>query len=141
MGTQRSRARPRALSARQATWLLLRSVASLSDEERRLRQRVLTTPTIQAAFTAVEAFRVMVGTRDRTALDSWLTDAETSVVPERRTFAASVRRDYAAIAAALELPWSSGQVEGHVTKIKLRKREMYGRGKLDLLRRRVLLAS
>jgi len=41
----------------------------------------------------------------------------------------------------LEYPWSSGQVEGQVTKIKLRKREMYGRGKFDLLRRRVLLAS
>ena len=58
----------------------------------------------------------------------------------RQVVLASVRRDYAAIAAALELPRSSGQVEGHVTTSKLRKREMYGRSKLDLLRRRVLLA-
>jgi transposase len=62
-------------------------------------------------------------------------------VPEIRTFAASVRRDYAAIAAGLALPWNSGQVEGQVTKIKLRRRQMYGRGTLDLLRRRVILAS
>jgi transposase len=134
--------RQRALSARQATWLLLRPIADLTDEERTLRTRLLTrTPAIQVVFSAVEAFRAMVRTRDRAALDPWLEAAEGSSVPEIRSFAASVRRDYGAIAAALESPWSSGQVEGHVTKIKLRKREMYGRGKLDLLRRRVLLAS
>jgi transposase len=120
----------------------LRPSADLTDEERALRRRLLTsTPAIQVALTAVDAFRSMVRTRDRAALDPWLAAAEGSVVPEIRTFAASVRRDYAAIAAALESPWSSGQVEGHVTKIKLCKRAMYGRGKLDLLRRRVLLAS
>lgn len=107
-----------------------------------MRTRLLAAaPTIRLALTAVDAFRCMVRGRDREALDPWLEKAEASAVPAIRTFAASIRRDYAAIAAALEYAWSSGQVEGQVTKIKLRKREMYGRGKLDLLRRRVLLAS
>ena len=43
--------------------------------------------------------------------------------------------------AALTLPWSSGQTEGHITKLKLIKRQMYGRANFDLLRRRVLLAA
>lgn len=141
-GEQAASPRPRPLSPRQATWLLLRPVADLNNEERALRARLLaSTPTIRLALTAVDAFRRLVRGRDRAALDPWLEGAEASAVPAIRTFAASIRRDYAAVAAALEYAWSSGQVEGQVTKIKLRKREMYGRAKLDLLRRRVLLAS
>jgi transposase len=132
----------RPLSPRQATWLLLRPISALTDEERTMRTRLLAgTPVIRAALAAVEAFRAMVHTQERAALDPWLAAATSSTVAAIRTFAAGVRRDYAAIAAALEYSWSSGQVEGQVTKIKLRKREMYGRGNFDLLRRRVLLAS
>lgn len=116
---------------RQATWLLPRPLADLSEEERTLRTRVLTgTPAIRTALTVVERFRTMVRTRDRAVLDPWLEAATTSVVPQIRT-----------VAAALEYAWSSGHVEGQVTKIKLRKREMYGRCKFDLLRRRVLRAN
>jgi len=130
------------LSPRQATWLLLRSLDTLTAEERTLRDRLLAqNPAIEVAFRAITTFRHMVRTRDRAALDPWLEAAEVSSVPAIRAFAASLRRDYAAVAAALEHSWSSGQVEGQVTKIKLCKRQMYGRGKLDLLRRRVLLAS
>ncbi len=130
------------LSPRQATWLLLRSLDTLTAEERTLRDRLLAqNPAIEGAFRAITAFRDMVRTRDRAALDPWLEAAEASPGPAIRAFAASIRRDYAAVAAALEHAWSSGQVEGQVTKIKLCKRQMYGRGKLDLLRRRVLLAS
>ena len=130
------------LSPRQATWLLLRSLDTLTTEERTLRDRLLAqTPAIEGAFRAITTFRHMVRTRDRAALDPWLEAAEVSSVPAIRAFAASLRHDYAAVAAALEHTWSSGQVEGQVTKIKLCKRQMYGRGKLDLLRRRMLLAS
>jgi len=121
---------------------LLRPLGHLTVEDRLLRARLLAdTPAIRAAFTVVDAFREMVRTRNRDALDPWLTAAETSSVAPIRTFAAGIRRDYAAVAAAFEHPWSSGQVEGFVNKIKLQKRAMYGRGKFDLLRRRVLLAS
>jgi len=134
--------RPRPLSPRQATWLLLRPRADLTGEERTIRARLLAnTPAIRRSLTVVDAFRHLLRTRDREGLDPWLDAAEASAVPAIRAFVASIRRDYAAVAAALEYPWSSGQVEGQVTKIKLRKREMYGRGKFDLLRRRVLLTS
>ncbi len=60
---------------------------------------------------------------------------------EVRSFAAKSRPDKAAIDAALAYPWSSGQGEGQVTKTKLVKRQMYGRAKFGLLRKRVLLAG
>lgn len=57
---------------------------------------------------------------------------------ELRAVASFMRRDYAAIVAGLTLPWSQGQTEGQVTRLKLVKRQMYGRGKLDLLHRRLV---
>ena len=57
------------------------------------------------------------------------------------SFARQLQRDEAAVRAALTLPWSTGQVEGHIHRLKLIKRQMYGRAKLDLLRIRVLHAA
>jgi transposase len=59
-------------------------------------------------------------------------------VAELRTFAAGVRQDYGAVAAALEYPWSNGPVEGQINRLKTIKRQMYGRANFDLLRARVL---
>jgi transposase len=53
----------------------------------------------------------------------------------------ALRKDQAAIQAALDYGWSSGRVEGHITRINWVKRQMYGRGSIDLLKRRVMLAS
>ena len=58
-----------------------------------------------------------------------------------RSFVTGLRRDQDAVTAGLTLPWNSGAVEGHVNRIKMIKRQMYGRAKPDLLRRRVLLAD
>jgi len=64
---------------------------------------------------------------------------EVAEIPELRAFAAGLRRDWDAVQAGLTLPWSSGAVEGHVNRIKMLKRQMYGRANVDLLRSRVLL--
>ncbi len=83
----------------------------------------------------------MVRERRAECLDGWLDSAAISDFPELRRFANGIRRDYDAVRAALELPWSQGPVEGHVTRLKLIKRQMFGRAKLDLLRQRVLNAA
>ncbi len=62
-------------------------------------------------------------------------------LPSLHTFVNGLERDLAAVTAGLTLPWSSGIVEGHVNRIKMIKRQMYGRAGLGLLRKRVLLAS
>jgi hypothetical protein len=61
--------------------------------------------------------------------------------PALRSFVTGLRRDQDAVTAGLTLRWSSGAVEGHVNRIKMLKRQMYGRANPDLLRRRVLLAT
>jgi transposase len=71
-------------------------------------------------------------------LDAWLSSAEASRLPELESFARGIQNDKAAVQAGLTLPWSTGPVEGHVNRLKLLKRSMYGRAKLPLLRARVL---
>ncbi len=64
-----------------------------------------------------------------------------SQTPELRSFARGLGRDEAAVRAGLDLPWSQGQTEGQITRLKLIKRQGYGRAKFDLLRQRVLHAA
>ena len=77
----------------------------------------------------------------RTPFDRWLDDASTGGVRAVETFARGLAQDGAAVRAALTTSWSNGQTEGQITKLKLLKRQMYGRANLDLLRRRLLLAA
>jgi len=83
-------------------------------------------------------FGVMVRNHSADALAPWLAEAAGS---ELRAFATGLRQDEQAVRAALLLPWSSGQVEGQVTRLKLVKLQSYGRAKLDLLKARLLRAA
>ena len=73
-----------------------------------------------------------------THLDPWITEAKVSLVA---SFATGITRDKAAVRAAITEPWSNGQTEGQITKLKLVKRQMYGRAKLDLLEARLIGAA
>ncbi len=92
-------------------------------------------PILVRARELVERFHQMVRDRDPDALPSWITDAAGSVLA---SFGKGIVADQAAVAAALTQPWSNGQTEGQITRLKLVKRQMYGRGKLDLLRARLI---
>jgi len=83
----------------------------------------------------------LVKYRRPAALEPWLRRAEASGLPAFARFAASLRRDQAAVTAAIALPWSQGPVEGFNQKIKRLKRLMYGRARFDLLRARILHAQ
>jgi transposase len=92
-------------------------------------------PVLVSARDLVERFHRMVRDRDSAALPAWITDAAGSVLA---SFGKGIIADQAAVAAAMTQPWSNGQTEGQITKLKLVKRQMYGRAKLDLLRARLL---
>jgi transposase len=92
-------------------------------------------------YTLIQEFLAGVRGRDATVLDAWLGAAEQSGVPELSGFALGLRRDRAAVEAALQLPWSQGQTEGQINRLKMIKRQMYDRANLDLLRQRVLYAA
>jgi transposase len=87
----------------------------------------------------VTAFADITTQRRGRDLEKWITIASTQ--PQLRSFTTGLRRDQDAVTAGLSLPWSSGVVEGHVNRIKMLKRQMYGRANPDLLRRRILLAD
>lgn len=134
-------ATPRRRSARQVAWLLLRPSDELEVEARGYVERLLENcPAVQQAATLARAFLHLVRQRDLEALDRWFQQARDSPLPELERFAAGLQRDGAAVRAALSLPYSNGQVEGQVNKLKLVKRMAYGRAKFDLLRQRVLAA-
>jgi transposase len=132
----------RVLSPRQAVWLFLRDEDDLTAAQGAYRAELLRCcPDIATALSLVEEFQRLVRARDAPALVAWLSAAETSGLREFREFAGGLRRDCGAVEAAVTCAWSSGQVEGQVTRLKLVKRGMYGRAGFPLLRQRFLLAG
>jgi len=129
-------------SPRQARWLLLRAAENLTSEERAYRTALLDAePTVREVRQLVADFEMLVRTRDAPGLIAWIERADASSLPEVRSFAAGLRRDRAAVDAALSSPWSNGQTEGQINRLKVLKRQMYGRAKLDLLEKRFLYAA
>jgi transposase len=132
----------RALSPRQARWLLLRPPPDTEREEHAYREQLLQSdPDIRQAYALTMEFVELVRRRERDKLAPWLDRASRSQLPEMVEFARGLERDRAAIEAALTYEWSSGQVEGQITRLKLRKRESFGRASFELLKRWVLLAG
>jgi transposase len=95
-------------------------------------------PTLAAARDLMEQFHRMFRVRDTDALAGWVTDASTSLLA---SFGKGIVADLAAVRAALTEPWSNGQTEGQITKLKLVKRQMHGRARLDLLRARLTVPA
>jgi transposase len=121
---------------RRAVRLLTGEPDKLSDDDYRFVTTLLElSPTIATAVDLIRRFATMVKDQVAGALDGWLREAEASALA---SFAAGLRRDEDAVRAALSEPWSNGQVEGQVNRLKVIKREMYGRAGFDLLRCRVL---
>jgi len=129
-------------SPRQARWLLLRAAETLTSDERAYRAVLLDAePVIREVQQLAIDFGALVRTRVAPSLVAWLARADASSVPELRSFAAGIRRDRAAVDAALSSPWSNGQTEGQINRLKVLKRQMYDRAKLDLLEKRFLYAA
>ena len=121
--------------------MLVRRPDELEVADREIVERLCQhSADIATAYHLAQDFMVMVRERQAAALERWLDRAATSAIPEIGSFMAGLQRDKAAVLAALELPWSNGQVEGEINRLKLIKRSMYGRANFDLLRQRVLAA-
>jgi transposase len=132
---------PTLLPPKQLVWVFLKDREQLENTEQAFLEFVCQDPVVQQAYCLSQSFRRMVRERQSEKLPEWLTSAEKSSMPEMNHFASSMRQDYLAIFSALRENWSNGQTEGQNTRLKLLKRQMYGRAKLDLLRQRVLYRS
>jgi transposase len=95
-------------------------------------------PLLQRLRTLSSAFLTLVCERRPEALDPWLAQARESGLAKLARFAQSLEQDLEAVRAALELPWSNGQTEGQINRLKAIKRQMYGRAGFNLLRARVM---
>lgn len=129
-------------SPRRARWILVKEADALRSDELAFRERLLANDTeIAGVVERVTVFTEMVRERQSERLDAWIEEAKASGVSEVRGFAEGLERDRKAVEAALRTQWSNGQVEGHVNRLKLLKRSMYGRANLDLLKARVLYGT
>jgi transposase len=132
---------PALVPPRQAAFLFLRCPEKLrAEEQEQLSKLRQIDPEVALAYDLVQQFAQMLRTRTGAHLDAWLAQVECSKLPELQSFASGVEKDKDAVRAGLTWWVNNGTVEGHVTKLKLIKRQGYGRAGFPLLRKRVLHA-
>jgi transposase len=135
-------AEPQPPKVRHAAGWILRHPDSLdTDEQTKLKQVRATCPHLDALAGHVTSFAQMMTGRHGERLDAWIAAVDADGQPDLHSFTAGLERDHDAVRNGLTLPHSSGAVEGQVNRIKMIKRQMDGRAKFDLLRKRILLAT
>jgi transposase len=126
-------------TARQVSLLFLRHPSDLTDTQRTYLTAVCRADALIAtAYAVTQEFGGILRERQGEWLDAWIETACTCAVAALHGFATGLRADYAAVKAGLTLEWSNGQTEGQINRLKMLKRQMYGRAGFDLLRQRVL---
>jgi transposase len=126
-------------SPRQAAMLLARRPEKLKPDQKQLLAKLNECcPEIPILYDLTQGFAQVFRDKQSEHLQTWLDQARGTGLLEIGHFCDGLRRDEKAVNAAVILPWSNGQVEGQIHRLKLVKRQMYGRAKFNLLRRRVL---
>jgi transposase len=134
--------RHKPLTTRRATRLVLKRPRQRTNADTQLLAQLQNQHRDMAvAIELAQDFCALVRERQADGFDHWLARALASGVAPLRRFATGLRADYEAVKAGLRLPWSNGPVEGHINRLKMLKRQMFGRAKLDLLSRRFLHAA
>jgi transposase len=123
-------------------WILTHPDHLDEDDTLALKNLLARCPTLQDTARHVASFAEMLTGQHGERLDAWMAEVEAAKdLPELHSFVRGLKKDYAAVLNGLTRPESSGAVEGNVNRIKMFKRQMYGRAGFALLRKRVLLAS
>lgn len=129
-------------SPREIAWWFCLPISRLTNKQHEQLQLLQEgNSELSSLYDLAQAFFRMIREHSSSQLSLWMQDALESQTPELRGFARGLGRDEAAVRAGLSLPWSQGQTEGQITRLKLIKRQGYGRAKFDLLRKRVLHAA
>ncbi len=130
------------ISPQQASWYFVMSKDHLTAEQRRHTEEFCqSSPDLALAYELSQDFLHILTHQQANELNNWFRRAKQSHVAELISLAKSMQQDASAISAACSLPWSQGQVEGQINRLKCVKRQMYGRAHFELLRLRFLRAS
>jgi transposase len=128
-------------TAKNVAALFMRREEKLSDEQKEYLGRLCASDgTLADARLLTQELAKMIRGLEGEKLDGWLKEAESSEAEVMRKFAAGLKKDLSAVRAGLTESWSTGPVEGFINKVKLLKRQGYGRANFDLLRARALAA-
>ena len=133
--------RPTPRPRRILKWITTRPELLQPEEAFDLKEIHGACPELEAATRHVRGFADMMTNLRGHELPDWIAGVLGDDLPSIRAFAQGLQYDEEAVIAGLSTTWSSGQVEGQVTRVKLIKRQGYGRAKLDLLRKRILLMT
>jgi transposase len=129
----------RSYTPHRAVWLFVQAQKKLTRQEQAdIEEFQRRSADLVGLRDLIQRFVTLMQQRSLEQLDIWIADATNASWSEVRRFAHGLHNDYASISAALTLPWSQGQVEGQVNRLKLLKRQMYGRATFEVLRQRVL---
>lgn len=120
---------------------MVRQPEMLSAPDAQLLTYIRQDAEVERSYGLAQHFLPLIRQRRPDQFNRWLENCQTSQVAELQLFAAGLQQDYAAVRAALTEQWSTGPVEGHINRVKLIKRQMFGRAKFDLLKQRVLHAA
>ncbi len=137
-GRPRKEPAPRRLSSRRAAFLMISSAQKRTARQKQWIKQLCQDNEIHQVFLLSQRFVTSLKARHAEALEDWLKRARKSSCAEIRNFVKGIDLDAAAVQAAFSLPWSNGITEGHINRLKLIKRQMYGRAHIDLLRVKVL---
>ena len=125
-------------SSLKLAWLMVLPETKLTERDPAMLKHILQDDVVAQCHRLIHRFRKALHDRDPAEFDQWLQTAEKSSLKQIRSFAKSLRDDYAFIRAAFTSPWSNGHTEGQITRLKFIKRQMYGRASFPLLRQKVL---
>ena len=125
-------------SSLKLAWLMVLPETKLTERDQAMLKHILQDDVVAQCHRLIHRFRKALHDRDPAEFDQWLQTAEKSSLKQIRSFAKSLRDDYAFIRAAFTSPWSNGHTEGQITRLKFIKRQMYGRASFPLLRQKVL---
>lgn len=129
------------MSARRAAWLVLQHPETLTTDEEKLLNRLAEQSELAIAITLTQDFIQLVRQRLPEQLDNWLERSKDSAIKVFQSFAKGLKEDYDAVKNGLTLEVSNGPVEGQNNRLKMLKRQMFGRAGLDLLAKRLILTS
>jgi transposase len=121
-------------------WLLTHPDVLSEDDRLRMKTTLAHCPDLEALARHIRSFARILTQREGERTEEWIAAVRADDLPGLHSFANGLERDLDAVVAGLSTPWNSGVVEGHVNRIKMLKRQMFGRAGFELLRKRVLLA-